>query len=181
MKARPVAAANIRTAGVRRRGWWRDFSWGADYRAAPDGQPTRENDIEDNTSGTMSVERSSNLVQDLHHASLLVADTGRALGFYCGVLGLELDPSRPSLPFAGAWLRVGTRQIHLLELPNPDPVTGRPEHGGRDRHVALLVADIDELCRRLEAADLLYTRSRSGRQALFCRDPDGNAVECIQA
>lgn len=24
--------------------------------------------------------------------------------------------------------------IHLMELPNPDPLEGRPQHGGRDRH-----------------------------------------------
>ena len=29
----------------------------------------------------------------------------------------------------------------------------------------------------LECAGISYTRSRSGRQALFCRDPDGNALE----
>lgn len=27
--------------------------------------------------------------------------------------------------------------IHLMELPNPDPMEGRPEHGGRDRHVCV--------------------------------------------
>jgi glyoxylase I family protein len=115
----------------------------------------------------------------LHHASLLVADTKRALDFYCGLLGLEVDPQRPDLGFPGAWLNIGEQQIHLLELPNPDPTVGRPDHGGRDRHTALQVDDFEQMRTRLDQADIPYTLSRSGRQALFCRDPDGNAIELI--
>jgi len=120
-------------------------------------------------------------LQDIHHVSLLVADTARALDFYCRVLGLEVDPARPDLSFPGAWLRVGSRQIHLLELPNPDPVAGRPQHGGRDRHTAFLVSDVAALAARLAAEGVDFTESRSGRAALFCRDPDGNTLELIQA
>jgi glyoxylase I family protein len=75
---------------------------------------------------------------------------------------------------------VGDQQIHLLELPNPDPVAGRPEHGGRDRHVAMRVSGLDDVKARLDAAGLAYTLSRSGRRAVFCRDPDGNALELIE-
>ncbi|MGD8206952.1 MAG: VOC family protein [Thiohalocapsa sp.] len=120
------------------------------------------------------------LISGLHHVSLLVSDTARALAFYRDLLGIELDPSRPSMDFPGAWLRVGDRQIHLLELPSPDPVSGRPAHGGRDRHVALTVTDLDVLAQRLDAAGIDYTISRSGRRALFCRDPDANALELIE-
>jgi glyoxylase I family protein len=120
-------------------------------------------------------------VQAIHHVSLLVADTARALNFYQGVLGLEVELARPDLGYPGAWLRVGGLQIHLLELPNPDPLEGRPAHGGRDRHLALTVADIDPLQAALEAAGVGFTRSRSGRRALFCRDPDQNALEFVEA
>lgn len=120
------------------------------------------------------------LIKDLHHASLLVADTARAVHFYCGILGLEQDPHRSALGFPGAWLWVGQRQIHLLELPNPDPTQGRPSHGGRDRHLALSVTDLDVLAQRLAAAGVRFTRSQSGRRALFCRDPDGNALELLE-
>lgn len=115
----------------------------------------------------------------LHHVSLLVADTERALGFYRDLIGLEVSPDRPDLGYPGAWLTLGEAQIHLLELPNPDPLTGRPEHGGRDRHVALAVDDLPGLVARLEAAGVAFSRSRSGRLAVFCRDPDGNALELI--
>lgn len=120
-------------------------------------------------------------IMGIHHASLLVADTARALAFYRDLLGLAVIAERPDLGFPGAWLRVGAQQIHLLELPNPDPVTGRPDHGGRDRHLALYVQDLDGLAGRLERAGIPFTRSRSGRAALFCRDPDANALEFIPA
>lgn len=120
------------------------------------------------------------VIAGFHHVSLLVADTERALRFYRDLLGLPVSPARPALSFPGAWLDVGPQQIHLLELPNPDPTTGRPEHGGRDRHVALTVTDLDGLADRLDAAGVPYSMSRSGRRAMFCRDPDGNAVELIE-
>lgn len=119
-------------------------------------------------------------ILSLHHVSVLVADTERALTFYRDVLGLTLDAARPDLGYPGAWLWIGTQQLHLLELPNPDPQTGRPAHGGRDRHLAVCVNDLVELEQRLTAAGIEFTRSFSGRRALFCRDPDGNALEFIE-
>ncbi len=119
-------------------------------------------------------------IQGILHASLLVADLKRALDFYHRILGLSLDHSRPDLGYPGAWLQVGGQQIHLLQLPNPDPIAGRPEHGGRDRHVALSIAELEPMRIRLESADVDYSLSRSGRRALFCRDPDGNALEFVE-
>jgi len=116
----------------------------------------------------------------IHHVSLVVADTQRAVDFYHGVLGLAVCNNRPDLGFGGAWLKIGDRQIHLLEVENPDPVTGRPAHGGRDRHLAMSVDHLDEIESRLNDKGITVSRSRSGRAALFCRDPDGNGVELIQ-
>ena len=123
---------------------------------------------------------SEHIITAIHHASYIVEDTQRALAFYCGVLGLIQDHNRPDLGYPGAWLQVGDGQIHLLELPNPDPVEGRPEHGGRDRHLAMSVIDLDQIKIALERADINYTQSKSGRRALFCRDVDGNAIELIE-
>ena len=115
------------------------------------------------------------------HSSMIVADTERSLGFYRDVLGMSVHVSRPDLDFPGAWLNVGGQQIHLLELDNPDPVVGRPAHGGRDRHVAIGVDNLAKLMEALEKAEVPYTASKSGRRALFCRDPDGNALEFIES
>lgn len=116
----------------------------------------------------------------IHHVSLIVSDTDRSLAFYRDLLGLTTDNERPDLGYPGAWLQVGDQQIHLLELPNPDPVDGRPHHGGRDRHLALTLKDIESLEQALEQAGIAFTRSRSGRRAIFLRDPDGNALELIE-
>lgn len=117
-------------------------------------------------------------IKAIHHLSLIVADTDRALAFYQGLLSLPLA-ERPELAFPGAWLSIGAQQLHLLELPNPDPSSGRPDHAGRDRHLALSVEGLDELLLKLEEKGIPHTRSRSGRDAVFCRDPDGNGVELI--
>ncbi|MEJ2396947.1 MAG: VOC family protein, partial [Gammaproteobacteria bacterium] len=111
--------------------------------------------------------------------SVIVSDTARSLDFYQGVLGLAIDHSRPDLGYPGAWLKLGEQQLHLLQLSNPDPVTGRPAHGGRDRHVAIAVNDFAGLRRHFDELGLAYTLSKSGRPAMFVRDPDGNALELI--
>lgn len=117
----------------------------------------------------------------IHHVSLITGDLSASIAFYADLLGVSVDPGRPDLGYPGAWLNVGDQQIHLLVLPNPDPIESRPAHVGRDRHVAFSVGSIAEIEARLEAAGTPFTRSRSGRRALFCRDPDGNGVELIEA
>ena len=120
------------------------------------------------------------LISRIDHASLIVQSTDKALEFYRDILGLDIDPARPDLGYPGVWLNLGNGQIHLLELPNPDPTANRPSHGGHDRHLALVVFGLDELIRRLEAAGVPVSRSKSGRKAAFCRDFDGNALELIE-
>ncbi len=119
-------------------------------------------------------------VHAILHATFLVADLERARAFYEGVLGLAADARRPDLGYPGIWYALNEhQQIHLMRLPDPEAGLRRPEHGGRDRHVALAVEGLEELAARLDGAGVAYTRSKSGRPALFCRDPDGNALEFI--
>jgi len=118
----------------------------------------------------------------IHHSSLIVSDLEKSLYFYCDILGFEVDPSRPDLSFEGAWLKAGESQgVHLLRLLNPDPIDNRPEHGGRDRHTAFFLDHYGELKKKLTASGIKFTESQSGRSALFCRDPDGNALEFIES
>ena len=119
-------------------------------------------------------------VLSIHHVSMIVENTRKALEFYQGILGLSVDHGRPELGFPGAWLKIGEQQIHLLEVSNPDPVSGRPQHGGRDRHLAMQVTELQAIEQRLSAAHIAYTKSQSGRKALFCRDFDGNTIELIE-
>jgi glyoxylase I family protein len=120
------------------------------------------------------------MITGILHATFLTTDLAKARTFYEGVLGLQPNPSRPKMSYDGVWYDVApNQQIHLMLLPNPEIGLQRPAHGGRDRHVALAVSDIAKLVERLDRAGIVYTLSQSGRRALFCRDPDGNALEFI--
>jgi catechol 2,3-dioxygenase-like lactoylglutathione lyase family enzyme len=120
------------------------------------------------------------MITGILHATFLTSDLDKSRAFYEGVLGLHPDPHRPKMGYDGLWYEVApNQQIHLMLLPDPEAGLQRPAHGGRDRHVALSVGDFSELIERFERAGIAYTLSSSGRRALFCRDPDGNALEFI--
>uniref|UniRef100_A0A7N0UW25 VOC domain-containing protein n=1 Tax=Kalanchoe fedtschenkoi TaxID=63787 RepID=A0A7N0UW25_KALFE len=121
-------------------------------------------------------------VVSMHHVGVLCENLERSLHFYQNLLGLKINEARPhdKLPYRGAWLWVGSEMIHLMELPNPDPLNGRPEHGGRDRHACIAIRDVLKLKAVLDKAGHPYTLSRSGRPAIFTRDPDANALEFTQ-
>ncbi|MGM0553654.1 MAG: VOC family protein [Pseudomonadota bacterium] len=117
-------------------------------------------------------------VLGIDHVSLVVADPERAARFYQGILGLQ-PLERPELGFPGLWYALGRGQtLHLLAVANPDPVE-RGVRGGRDRHLALQMADLAGVLARLEHAGVAIERSQSGRPAAFVRDPDGNTIELL--
>jgi glyoxylase I family protein len=115
------------------------------------------------------------LVADIHHVSLNVTDTQRALGFYRDVLGLAVLP-RPNFSFGGAWLDAGNgHQVHLIEGEVP------PNKG---QHVAFRVADVEAVVEELRAKGLEVSAAKNVgeteiRQA-FVLDPDGNLLELSQ-
>ncbi len=116
----------------------------------------------------------------IQHISFVISNLEKALEFYGKVLGLKLDESRPKLSFEGYWFNINkTQQIHLLKVDNVDPVV-RPEHGGRDRHAAFKVIDLNKIALGLDNNAITYTISKSGRKALFVRDPDGNTLELME-
>ncbi len=117
----------------------------------------------------------------LHHATLITTDLTRSRTFYQDLLGLQPDPLRPQMSFDGVWYELaGGQQLHLMALPNVETGLLRPAHGGRDRHLAFAVVDLDALVVKLQTAAIPYTLSQSGRRALFCRDPDDNALEFVE-
>lgn len=117
----------------------------------------------------------------LVHATLLVDDLEKARNFYESVLGFTLSTSRPKMSFEGVWYDITPQQqIHLMQLPNPEAGLQRPENGGRDRHLAFAVDDMAALVKLLQGSGIRYNLSQTGRRALFCRDPDDNALEFIE-
>ena len=122
------------------------------------------------------------MITGILHATFLTTDLPTSRAFYEGILGMKPDLNRPAMSYDGVWYDVADKQqIHLMLLPDPEAGLSRPAHGGRDRHVALAVSDLAKLMERLNQAGIAYTLSQSGRRALFCRDPDQNALEFIAA
>lgn len=122
---------------------------------------------------------SDNQYAGLHHVSLLVSDLARATDFYLRVLGLEQDHTRPDMAFPGIWLNIGAQQIHLISLGETSNGSAG-DQPGRDAHFAISVQNINEIAKMLKREGIEFHISKSGRKALFCRDPDGNAIEFIQ-
>jgi len=120
-----------------------------------------------------------NLYSGLHHVSLLVTDLERAGNFYINLLGMVKDNSRPEMAFPGMWLKIGTQQIHLLCFGKTVTGTGT-ENPGRDAHCALAVSSVSRVKEILEKENIPCHMSKSGRRALFCRDPDGNGLEFVE-
>lgn len=121
------------------------------------------------------------MINGFHHATFITRDLSQARDFYEHVLGLFPDIKRPVMSFDGVWYDIAPQQqIHLMLLSNPEEGVVRPAHGGRDRHVALSVSSLAALIQKLEQAGIPYSVSQSGRRALFCRDPDENALEFIE-
>ncbi|KAG6544673.1 hypothetical protein Mapa_013863 [Marchantia paleacea] len=114
----------------------------------------------------------------LNHVAICCESLERSLEFYCGLLGLKTNLDRPDLPYRGAWLLLGAEGIHIMEVPNPDPVKGRPPHGGYDRHACLNVKNVDHLRMTFDQAGINYQLSMV--PSIFCRDPDGNGLEFIE-
>ena len=118
----------------------------------------------------------------LNHCGILVKDTNVAKDFFMTIFGFADETHlRPTtLPYPGAFLKCGVHQIHLMELPNPDSASTRPDYVGRDKHIALSINNIDIIKDRLEAINMPYKLSSSGRRALFCRDLDSNGFEFVE-
>ncbi len=114
------------------------------------------------------------------HVHLKVADLERALGFYCGVLGFELQArygTQAAFISAGGYHHhIGLNTWESLGATPPPP-----GHTGL-YHTAILYPtrrDLADALRRLTAAGIqLDGASDHGvSEALYLRDPDENGVE----
>lgn len=114
------------------------------------------------------------------HVHLKVADLERALSFYCGVLGFELQQRFGT---SAAFISAGGYHHHIglntWESKNGKP----PAHGTTGLyHVAILFptrASLARVVRRvIEAGVELDGAADHGvSEAIYLRDPDGNGIE----
>jgi catechol 2,3-dioxygenase len=114
------------------------------------------------------------------HVHLKVADLDRAIGFYSGVLGFELQQKYGD---QAAFLSAGGYHHHI-GLNTWESLGGTPPPEGHTGlyHAAILYptrADLADALRRLQAAGIrLDGASDHGvSEALYLRDPDGNGLE----
>jgi len=114
------------------------------------------------------------------HVHLKVADLDRALKFYCGVLGFELQQRFGS---QAAFISAGGYHHHIgLNTWESAGGSPPPPHSTGLFHLAILYptrAALADALRRLVAADIeLDGASDHGvSEALYLRDPDHNGVE----
>jgi catechol 2,3-dioxygenase len=115
------------------------------------------------------------------HVHLKVADLERALKFYCGVLGFELQQR---LGTQAAFISAGGYHHHIglntWESAGGSPPP--PPHSTGLYHLAILyptrTALADALRRLVQAGIELDGAADHGvSEALYLRDPDGNGVE----
>ena len=114
-------------------------------------------------------------ISGVHHVAIDVDDLAAARSFYVGAMGFPELP-RPDFGFPGAWLDMGTQQLHLVEVAGP-----LPPNGGA--HFALHVVDFDTTVETLRSrgvtVDAFPPTPGAGRQA-FLTDPAGNLIELNQ-
>jgi catechol 2,3-dioxygenase len=117
---------------------------------------------------------------DIGHVHLKVADLDRALAFYCGVLGFELQQR---MGRGAAFISAGGYHHHI-GLNTWESLGGSPPAPGTTGlyHFAIRYpspASLGDALRRLQAADwpLDGAADHGVSLALYLRDPDSNGVE----
>lgn len=121
-------------------------------------------------------------VLGLDHVVLRVADIDRALGFYCGVLGMREARRVESIGLVQ--LRAGASMVDLVPRTEAPPAVAGDDGGNMD-HFAIRVApwDADAILAHLAAAgfDGGAPTKRVGAEgegwSIYVDDPDGNSVE----
>lgn len=141
------------------------------------------------------------MIHGIDHTALSVPDMDRALEFYCGVLGFEVEmnagwPSgaKPLDDLVGlrdsaskvAMIALGDTRIELFQYQNPVGKPQDPERPVSDHgivHLCLRVSDIQAEYERLEAAGVRFNSDPVflGKETcVYGRDPFGNVLELLE-
>ncbi len=109
----------------------------------------------------------------IHHVALNVRDVAEAVTFYTGVLGGSLRHDRPDFGIDGAWIDMGSQQVHLIEAPVPRNL---------GQHFAIRVDDLGATVLELRArgVDVADPVGSGANLQTFINDPAGNPVELHQ-
>lgn len=123
------------------------------------------------------------------HTMIRATDLDATLHFFCDLLGLvevnrsDSEQGRFTLVFLAAPEDVDLakeRKTPLVEITynwDPEEYTGGRNFG----HLAYRVANIYELCERLQAGGVTINRPPRDGHMAFVRSPDGISIELLQA
>lgn len=123
------------------------------------------------------------------HTMIRASDLDATLHFFCDLLGLvevnryDSEQGRFTLVFLAAPEDVDLakeRKAPLVEITynwDPEEYTGGRNFG----HLAYRVANIYELCERLQAGGVTINRPPRDGHMAFVRSPDGISIELLQA
>lgn len=142
------------------------------------------------------------MIERIDHTAISVPDLERALAFYCGLLGFEIEIKtawgagntrndtvigRADTAGKNALIKAGDTRIELFEYENPPP---SPQHGERFvwdhgiTHLCFVVDDIQREFGRLCEAGVVFNSApvQMGRwHFVYGRDPFGNVFELKQS
>lgn len=115
--------------------------------------------------------------EGLHHAQLAMprGEEEAARAFYAGVLGMTEVGKPPVLAArGGAWFRAGGLELHLGVEEDFGPA--------RKAHPGILVADLDEVVRRLRGGgqEVTWDADLPGFRRVYAADPFGDRLEFLQ-
>lgn len=115
--------------------------------------------------------------EGLHHAQLAMprGEEEAARAFYAGVLGMTEVGKPPVLAArGGAWFRAGGLELHLGVEEDSGPA--------RKAHPGILVADLDEVVRRLRGGgqEVTWDADLPGFRRVYAADPDELRLEFLQ-
>jgi catechol 2,3-dioxygenase-like lactoylglutathione lyase family enzyme len=115
--------------------------------------------------------------EGLHHAQLAMprGEEEAARAFYAGVLGMTEVGKPPVLAArGGAWFRAGGLELHLGVEEDSGPA--------RKAHPGILVADLDEVVRRLRGGgqEVTWDADLPGFRRVYAADPFGDRLGFLQ-
>lgn len=126
----------------------------------------------------------------LHHAAFVVADLDRTREFYVGVLGFEEFARPTDFIFHGAYFRLGSAEIHVVQEKTPGRLRDNDPHWDADElstglvdHVAIMVDSFWPYLEALQARGLDRVGGFRVRddfvEQVYVADPDGHVIELM--
>ncbi len=117
------------------------------------------------------------VVEELHHAQPAMprGEEDAARASYAGVLGMTEVGEPPVLAArGGTWFRAGGLELHLGVGEDSVPT--------REAHPGILVADLDEVVRRLRGGgqEVTWDADLPGFRRVYAADPFGDRLEFLQ-